>query len=568
MLSAAMDLLLPQVIARAIDDGMLGGNHAHLAVLVWITVGLILIRGVALFLTRMTMRVYETRVAYRMRSDLYAHLQRLSHSYYDRVDSGDLITRSISDLNRARTFAGSGATETARILGLYVVILIGMSITSGTLTLVVIPVLAILAAMSLWYGTVVRPMWLRIQQQQAALTRVLSENLNGIRVVKAFAQEPAENQSFEQEAEQLFDLSMRPARLRARVMPAMLAVAGMGTVIVLGVGGRLALEGSVSVGVLVAFYYYFARLIIPTTQMGFVIQRIAIAITSGSRVFELLDEPARITAPSNPHTIDRVVGHVEFTDVDLHYGTRSQVLHQVSAEIPAGSVTGIVGPTGSGKSSLAQLIPRYYDATVGVVRLDGVDVRQYDLTSLRKQIAIVPQDTMLFSDSVRNNVAFGNPNANLSQVVEAARDAQALEFISDLPEGFETIVGERGVGLSGGQRQRLSIARALLTQSPLLVLDDATASVDTETERRIQEALRADTRSRTTIVISHRVSSVQHADQILVVEQGRITDCGNHEELLGRSTFYRSLVERQQEATPLPSAHDGTAITRRRSEPT
>jgi ATP-binding cassette subfamily B protein len=550
-ISASMDLLLPQVIARVIDEGIIAGDSMRLAALVGISAGLIALRGGAFFLTRITMRVYETRVAFQMRNDLYAHLQRLPFSYYDRIDSGDVITRSISDLNRMRMFAGSGVTETVRIVGLYIVILIGMTMTSTTMTLMVIPVLAILAAISLWYGHVVRPMWLRIQQQQAALTRVLSENLNGVRVVKAFAEEASEIGSYQNEAVDLFERSLHPARLRARVMPGMLAVAGLGTVIVLGMGGRLAIEGAVSIGVLVAFYYYFARLIPPTQQMGFVIQRIAIAIASGGRVFELLDEPTRITSPVNGHTPERVTGHVKLHAVHLAYGRREPVLHGISADISAGSVIGIVGPTGSGKTSLAQLIPRYYDTTSGHVQLDGVDVRNYDLEALRRQVAIVPQEAMLFSDTVSNNISYGDPAAGRDRVVDATRDAQALDFISDLPEGFETVIGERGVGLSGGQRQRLTIARALLTDAPLLILDDATASVDTETERRLQTALGESAEGRTTFVISQRVSSVQHADQILVVEDGQVTDRGTHEELAARPGFYQGLVERQQQ----PSTH-------------
>ena len=543
-----MDVLIPQVIARVIDEGIRAGDRERLAALVGLAAGLIIVRGGGFFLSRMTMRVYETRVAARMRLDLYGQLQRLPFSYYDRVDSGDIITRAISDLDRARMFAGVGLTETVRILGLYVAILVGMTITSVTLTLTIVPVLLVLVAMSLWYGNVVRPMWRRIQQQQAALTRVLSENLNGVRVVRAFAKESSETETYGRAADELLERSMRPARLNARFMPSMLAVAGFGTVIVLGVGGRLALEGAVSIGVLVAFYYYFARLIPPTQQMGFVVQRIAIAIASGGRLFELLDEPTRIVSPPNAHAPDRVAGRVEIDGVDLAYGRREPILRGVSADAPAGSMIGVVGPTGSGKSSLVQLIPRYYDATSGAVRLDGIDVRQYDLAALRRQVAIVPQDAMLFSDTLRNNLAYGDPTADTDRVVAAARDAQALDFIANLPEGFETVVGERGVGLSGGQRQRVTIARALLTEAPVLILDDATASVDTQTERRIQKALQVRAQRCTTFVISQRVSSVQHADQILVIEDGCVTDRGTHDELAARSSFYRGLVERQRQA--------------------
>ena len=313
-------------------------------------------------------------------------------------------------------------------------------------------------------------------------------------------------------------------------------------------------------GVLVAFYYYFARLIPPTQQLGFVVQRIAIAIASGGRVFELLDEPVRIASPANAHTPERVTGHVELDAVNLAYGRREPVLHEVNANVAAGSVVGIVGPTGSGKSSLTQLIPRYYDATSGAVRLDGTDVRRYDLTSLRRQVTIVPQDAMLFSDTVRNNLAYGDPTADTDRIVAAARDAQALDFIKDLPEGFETVVGERGVGLSGGQRQRVTIARALLTEAPVLILDDATASVDTQTERRIQEALRSRAQGRTTFVISQRVSSVQDADQILVIEDGRVTDRGTHDELEARPGFYRELVERQRRSDLPPAEAVGSTV--------
>jgi len=558
--ATAMDLLIPQVIARVIDEGIRAGDRERLAALVGLTAALIFVRGAGFFFTRMTMRVYETRVASRMRLDFYAHLQRLPFSYYDRVDSGDIITRAVSDLNRARMFAGVGVTETVRILGLYVAIIVGMALTSTTLTLMVVPVLVVLAGMSVWYGKLVRPMWQRIQQQNAALTRVLSENLNGVRVVKAFATEAAEVETFGRAADELFERSMRPAQLRARLMPAMLAVAGIGTVIVLGVGGRLALEGTVSVGVLVAFYYYFARLIPPTQQLGFVVQRIAIAMASGGRVFELLDEPVRIASPPNAHAPDRVTGHVELDSVNLAYGRREPVLHDVNANIPAGSVVGIVGPTGSGKSSLTQLIPRYYDATSGEVRLDGADVRQYDLTSLRRHVTIVPQDAMLFSDTVRNNLAYGDPTADSDRIVAAARDAQALDFIQDLPEGFETVVGERGVGLSGGQRQRVTIARALLTEAPVLILDAATASVDTQTERRIQAALRSRAQGRTTFVISHPVRSVQAAAQILVIEDGRVTDRGTHDELEARPGFYRELVERQRRSDLPPAEAVGSTV--------
>ena len=540
-----MDLVVPQLVARVIDEGIIARDAARLGLLVGLVAGMVLVRGLTLFGHRAALRWYESNIGHRLRQDMYDHLQRLPYSYYDRVDSGDVITRAISDVNAVRAFAGVRIMDIIRVLGLYAVIAAGMAMTSPELTWLALVVLAVMGALATFYGRVVRPLWLALQQQTASLTKRLSENLNGIRVVKAFAEEEAEIASFRREAVRLRARSLRPAQVRARFIPAMLLLTGLGTVLVLWVGGRMAIEGVLSVGVLVAFYYYFARLLGPTRQLGFIIQGISRAVASGERVFGLLDEPVRIASKPDAKTPDRMRGEVRFADVTMGYRRNQPVLRGVEAAIPAGSVVGVVGPTGSGKTTLAQLIPRFYDVTEGAVRVDGTDLRDHDLQKLRGQTAMVPQDAFLFSDSVRNNIAYGDPEASVERVVAAAKDAQAYNFIAELPEGFETVVGERGVGLSGGQRQRLTIARALLLDAPILILDDATSSVDTETERRLQQALRSHLRGRTTFIISQRCSSVQDADEILVVEDGRITDRGTHAELVQRPGFYRELFELQ-----------------------
>lgn len=544
MVSAAMDLVVPQVLARVIDEGIVAGDHSRLVALSLLAAALIVLRGAALFGARFCQRWYQAGISRQLRNEVYDKLQRLPYAYYDRVDSGDVITLAISDTRTVQGFTGYGVMEAVRTVGIYVVIVTGMVIASAQLTLMALVILALMVVVATVYGRVVRPMWLAYRSQQAQLTRVLTENLNGIRVVKAFATEEREIQAFGAESELMRERALAPIRLRAKAMPLMLLLTGIGSLVVIWAGGLLAIEGSISIGVLLAFYYYFTRLIQPSRRLGFIVQQVARTAVSADRVFGLLDEPVGIESPPGAAKQTDIRGRVIYDGVDIAFNQRA-VVSGVSAAAGAGAVVGVVGPTGSGKSSLLNLIPRYYDAAGGVVRVDGQDVRSFDLQSLRSAVSIVPQDPFLFSDTVRNNIAFGSPDADLEQVIAAAKDAQAYDFILEMPEGFETVIGERGVGLSGGQRQRLTIARALLRESAVLILDDATSSVDTETERRIQEALRRRAGGRTTFIVSQRISSVEHADEILVVDEGRIADRGTHAELISRPGFYRDLYDLQ-----------------------
>ena len=543
-MSAAADLIVPQVLARVIDEGIVAGDASRLLGLSLLTVALIVLRGAALFGARFCQRWYQAGISRQLRNEVYNKLQRLPYAYYDRVDSGDVITLAISDTRTVQGFTGYGVMEAVRTVGIYVVIVTGMLIASPQLTLMALAVLALMVVVATVYGRVVRPMWLAYRSQQAQLTRALTENLNGIRVVKAFATEEREIEAFGAESDLMRERALAPIRLRARAMPLLLLLTGVGSLVVIWAGGLLAIDGSISVGVLLAFYYYFTRLIQPSRRLGFIVQQVARTAVSADRVFGLLDEPLGIESPPGAAKQTNVKGRVDYDGVDIAFNRRA-VVSDVSAAVEAGSVVGVVGPTGSGKSSLLNLIPRYYDAAGGAVRVDGRDVRSFDLGSLRTAVSIVPQDPFLFSDTVRNNIAYGNPDADLDDVIAAAKDAQAYDFIMAMPERFETVIGERGVGLSGGQRQRLTIARALLRESAILILDDATSSVDTETERRIQDALRRRAGGRTTFIVSQRISSVEHADEILVVDDGRIADRGTHAELLSRPGFYRDLYDLQ-----------------------
>ncbi len=555
-----MDLAVPQVVARVIDEGIEAGDTSRLAELSLLTAALIVVRGGALFASRIGQRWYQSRVARTLRNELYDKLQRLPFTYYDRVDSGDVITIGISDANTVASFTGAGAMEIVRVVGVYVVIVAGMLLASPQLTLMALAVLACMAVLAVVYGRLVRPMWLGYRLQQARLTRTLSENLNGIRVVKAFATEAREIDAFQSEADAMRLRALAPIRLRARVMPAQLLMAGLGTLVVIWAGGLLTIQGALSPGVLVAFYYYFARLIMPTRVLGFLVQRLARTVVSAERLFGLMDAPIAIASPAAGAAEHGVRGRVELDQVGVAFDQRP-VVSGVHASAAPGVVVGVVGPTGSGKSSLLNLIPRYYDPAAGMVRLDGRDARAFDLHALRAAVAIVPQDPFLFSDTIANNIAYGDPDASRERIEAAARDAQAYDFVRDLPQGFDTVVGERGVGLSGGQRQRLTIARALLLNAPILILDDATSSVDTETERRIQAALRRRAHGRTTFIVSQRISSVEHADEILVVDDGGVVDRGTHAQLAARPGFYRDLYElqvRQAEQTRADLSESGT----------
>ena len=539
-----MDLVVPQVLARVIDEGIVAGDRPRLVGLSALAAGLIVLRGAALFGARFCQRWYQAGISRQLRNEVYDKLQRLPYAYYDRVDSGDVITLAISDTRTVQGFTGYGVMEAVRTVGIYVVIVTGMVIASAQLTLMALVILALMVVVATVYGRVVRPMWLAYRSQQAQLTRVLTENLNGIRVVKAFATEEREVQAFGVESEAMRQRALAPIRLRAKAMPLMLLLTGIGSLVVIWAGGLLAIDGAISVGTLLAFYYYFTRLIQPSRRLGFIVQQVARTAVSADRVFGLLDEPVGIESPPGAARQPNIRGRVDYDGVDIAFNRRA-VVSGVSAAVGTGDVVGVVGPTGSGKSSLLNLIPRYYDAAGGSVRVDGQDVRSFDLQSLRSAVSIVPQDPFLFSDTVRNNIAYGSPDADLEQVIAAAKDAQAYDFILEMPEGFETVIGERGVGLSGGQRQRLTIARALLRESAILILDDATSSVDTETERRIQEALRRRAGGRTTFIVSQRISSVEHADEILVVDEGRIADRGTHAALIARPGFYRDLFDLQ-----------------------
>lgn len=540
-------LLIPQLLANAIDHGILDRDLGYLTRTALFIIGSAVAQGIFMFIRSYGTNALAERVGNDLRNELYDSLQAQSFTFYDRAQSGQLMSRATDDINNIRGMLMFSLRAIVQTIGMVIfigVIVIREDWLLGLVALSTVPIMLIWSAR---FSVSIRPMFLKVQQQFGVMTSTLQENVAGGRVVRAFAQEKAESDRFEDELDELFVRNMVAAKKFSFSFPMTIAANALSVAGVIWVGAWMVINGRISVGTLVAFERYTAMLQDPVRWLGFVVNRIARAIASGERIFEILDGKPNIQNQPGAAPLE-MQGHVAFRDVSFQYRKRgAEALSHVSFEAHPNQITALVGPTGSGKSSVIGLIPRFYDANSGAVTIDGRDVREIDLDSLRGQVGIVMQDSFLFSMTIRENIAYGNPNATFEQVEAAAKAAQAHDFILNQEEGYDTVIGERGVTLSGGQKQRLSIARALLIDPRILILDDATASVDSETEHEIQVAMRNLMTGRTSIVIAQRLSTVRDADQILVFEEGEITQRGTHETLLDEEGFYAELWKLQQE---------------------
>lgn len=545
ILITGIGLVTPQFIRWIVDQGIGAGNMQLLTWSVLGLLGLTLVKGVLTFFEGRSTEVISQSVAYDIRNELYHKLAELPFSYHDRTENGQLLSRAIGDVERIRFLTGRA---TLRIIDSSL-LLIGTAIVlftmSPTLALLSLATMPFLAHRAYEFGRRMRPLSLAIQQQLGVLTTHLEQNMRGSRVVKAFAQEDTQIEEFEGKNKSWFDLSAHAARLRALNVPLLDFIANLGMVAIIWYGGILVIGGDLTLGELVAFNTYLTQLISPVRRVGMIVPAISMAIASGERIYEILDTPSEVQDDPDAEPMPEIKGHVQFENVSFAYLKKHSVIRNLSFEAQPGQVVALLGPTGSGKSSIINLIPRFYDPSEGRVLIDGHDLRKVKLHSLRDQIGIVLQETTLFAASIEENIAFGNPEADHEAVVEAAKAAQAHEFITQMPKGYATHVGERGSTLSGGQKQRVAIARAILKNPRILLLDDATSSVDTETEQEIQAALERLMKGRTSFVIAQRLSTVRMADLILVLEQGRIAASGNHEELLEKSHLYATIYERQ-----------------------
>jgi ATP-binding cassette subfamily B protein len=547
-----ISLAIPQIIRSIVDQGIRGGAIDVIQWGVLILMGLTMLRGAFTFLSGRWTEVASQSVAYDLRNAIHAKLQSLSFSYHDQAETGQLLTRAISDVDRVRFLTGRAFLRLVEVTVLIVGIAVSMLLMNVRLALLTLTVVPFLAYVALWFGTRYRPLARAVQGQLDDLTTRLEQNLRGARVVKAFAQEGAEIERFDEQNTRLFRANVTATRMRATGLPLMRLLASAGTIFILLYGGQLAIGEQLTIGELVAFTTYVSQLLAPVRRLGMIVSAVSLATASGERVFEILDAKGEVEDLPNAKPLGPIEGNVRFEGVSFAYFGRHRVLDDIDFEAQPGQVVALLGATGSGKSSVISLIPRFYDPTQGRVLLDGRDIRHVTVNSLRSQIGIVLQDTTLFATTIRENIAFGRPGASEEEIISAAKDAAAHDFILEFPEGYDTYVGERGVTLSGGQKQRVAIARAILKDPRILILDDATSSVDTETEALIQAALARLMEGRTSFVIAQRLSTIRQADLVLVLEQRRIAACGRrtaehtaHDELLKTSGLYAEIYYRQ-----------------------
>ena len=531
------------LLSGAAIGAIKNGHHQQL----WTLIALILATGVARALLMSGRRFIAgdqaLRVEYDLRMRIYSKLVRLSFSFFDRHQTGQLLSRSTVDLTLVRFFLGYGliffAQHVLTVFGVAAVMLY----LDWRLALVTIAVTPFIVAVAYRYSHISHPVLRDVQQKMADVSTSAEENITGVHVVKAFAQEDAEAERFAERNQRLFARSIQANRQQSFYIPLLGFIPLFAQAGVLLYGGWMVIHGQLALQWFVSFAFLLNMLMLPLRQIGNWIGQAQRATASGERIFEIVDEPEEIAERPDARELPEGPGEIRFEQVSFSYSSGRTVLEGVDLVLEPGKTVALIGQTGSGKTTLASLVPRFYDVTSGRVLVDGADVRELKLSALRPEVGVIAQDPFLFSASVRENIAFGRPEASLEEVENAARLAQAHEFIKRLPGGYETEVGERGVTLSGGQRQRLAIARALLTDPRILILDDATASVDATTEAQIRSGLEQAVRGRTTIVIAHRLSTIALANEIVVLEQGRIAARGSHEQLLGTSAIYREIYE-------------------------
>ena len=545
LLYNTLKILIPIVIGHAIDDMQHSLTREKILHHALLLLGIAALCAVFLYLTRWIIIGASREIEYDIRNDLFSNLERQSAAYYHTHRTGDIMARTTNDLNAVRQLLGPAIMYSANTLIFTAAALPFMIRISPKLTLFAFVPLPIASVLVQYFGARIHRRFERIQAMFSDISAKAQENFSGARLIRAFAQEDAEIASFETANREYIRRSLLLVRLMAMLWPTLEFVLGLSLMITLFVGGREVIAHHITVGQFTAYNVYMVQLTWPMIAIGWVVNLFQRGTASVIRIDEILKHQPSIadapTAASAP-----ITGDIEFRDLTFAYPGSVPVLKNINLKIPAGSSLAIVGPTGSGKSTLVNLIPRIHDAAVGQVLIDNQPVRNFTLETLRKNIGFVPQETFLFSETIRQNIAFGTPNATPEQVEEAATTAHIAAEILEFPRGFETMVGERGVTLSGGQKQRTAIARAIIRDPRILILDDALASVDTYTEERILTGLRQQMQDRTTIFISHRISTARNADRIAVLVNGRIAELGTHDELLARNGYYTSLFEKQR----------------------
>lgn len=545
-LLTALKLVVPLIIRQVIDQGLTNGDVRLIvtAALILLVIGLA--SAALIFWQRYQTEIIAAQIGYDLRNRLYNHIQRLPFTFHDHSQTGQLISRTIEDVRSIERFAGNGIVELIHLFMLFTGIVSLLYIANPRLATIALLPMIPLVLITTNFGRRIGEYFIAVDNSLGELSSRLQENVLGVQVVRAFAREPHEIKRFNRANRILYDTRITVIGEWSKIMPTSHLLVILSTILILWFGGQLVLAGEMTIGDLVAFNSYLLMLAEPARQLTWLVNMAGEAVAGVKRTFEILDLEPEIKSPPKAIVLPEITGRVEFNNVALAYrGESSHALCEINLTVEPNQVIALIGPTGSGKTSLVNLIPRFYDVVQGEVLIDGNDIREVDLVSLRMQIGIVLQTSLLFSTNIRENIAFGRPQASDDEIYEAAKAAQAHEFILSTPAGYDTIVGERGITLSGGQRQRVAIARALLMDPRILILDDSTSSVDTSTEHLIQKALTQLMEGRTTFVIAHRLSTVKRADLILVMEDGQVLERGTHLELLAQDGLYREIYNLQ-----------------------
>jgi subfamily B ATP-binding cassette protein MsbA len=544
---AGLELVPPLFHKEIIDEVITTANLKYLGVLIAALVGAYALGQLVNIGDNYVRHALGEKFIFDLRVRLYAYLQKMSLSFFERTSTGELMSRVTNDLSALEHFVTHGSALTAvdliRLIGGSIILFI-LDWRLAALVLIPVPILAIALR---HYNTKIRPVYRSVRARLGDINAKLQDNLSGIRVIQAFAREEMERQRFTTESERYYRARVKGIRYWSVFFPAIRFLGAMGSVIVLGVGAAMVVKGELSLGTLVAFLSYTTSFYEPINRLTEVDNIFQEAIAAGERFFEILDETTEVTDAPDAMDLPAIEGKMVFEDVAFRYGTGDKVLHDIAFEMAQGEMVALVGPSGAGKTSIANLICRFYDPNQGKITIDGHDLRRIKLNALRQQVAVVLQDSFLFNNNVVENLLYGKPDATREEVIQAAKAANAHEFIMQLPGGYDTEIGERGVKLSGGQKQRLALARAILADPRILILDEATSSVDAEAEFLIQQALERVLEGRTSLVIAHRLSTVRNADKIIVLDQGRIVETGKHDDLLQRDGLYSQLYRRQME---------------------
>ncbi|MBD3182900.1 ATP-binding cassette domain-containing protein [Candidatus Poribacteria bacterium] len=545
-INRVLTMAVPEISQRAIDIAIGQKNYSLLVILAISIVVVTIFRGVFHFAQEYTLQYAAQKAIYDIRNTMYDHLQRLPFSFYDKSQTGQLIARATGDIDSLRRFFTFGMLNFISSIFIFVAVLIITLMKNWQMALISLSVMPAIAYTGTRFGQKIRPKFKEMRQKHADITTAIQENVTGASVVRTFAREEHEIKRFSKQVFGLLKMNLEITKLWASYFPFMDFIAVVGRIAILWFGGWQIIKGNLTLGEFVAFNMYLVMLMMPVRMLGFIINVSQEAIASGQRIFEILDTESEVKELDNARALPPIKGLIKFDDVSFSYETGDGlVLKNFSLEAKPGETIALLGATGSGKSTVINLIPRFYDPLSGKITIDGIDIKEVQLESLRRQISIVMQETYLFAASIKDNIAYGNTEASMEEIVEAAKAANIHDFIVSLPKGYDTEVGERGVTLSGGQKQRVAIARALLMNPRILILDDSTSSVDTQTEHMIQNALNTLLKGRTAFVIAQRLSTVKRADKIVILEDGKIVEKGTHESLLKKGGIYSEIYEMQ-----------------------